>query len=95
MDGFDIAHGDNPYGQTDVEDAVRRELAKIPGADVVLTHVALKLAKQVDLGGNVAAASRELRMCMTALRDGQSVADIGDDLDELQAKREARRKANG
>lgn len=95
MDDFNLIHGDTPHVQTDVEDAVRRALDSIPGADVVLTQVALKLARQVDQGGNVAAPSRELRMCMNALRDSDSAVVADDDLDELQAKREARRKANG
>lgn len=92
---FNHVHGESPSVSTDVEDAVRRTLDSIPGADVVLTEVALKLAKQVDQGGNVAAASRELRMCMNALRDSDSAVVADDDLDELQAKRDARRKANG
>lgn len=95
MDDYEVIHSEHPYVASHVEDAVRRELNSIPGADMVLVQVAIKLAKQVDLGGNVAAASRELRMCMSALRDGQNVETVNDELDELQAKREARRKANG
>lgn len=96
MDEFDVVHGENPYGSTAVEDAVRRELNGIDVADAVLEHVAIELARQIDQGRAVAAASRELRLVMGALRGGVGVVDgRADELDELQARREARRQANG
>jgi hypothetical protein len=96
MDDWEVVYGgEDPYGQTAVADAVRRELSGITVADAVLQHVAIELAKQIDAGKNVAGASRELRLCMTALRSGDGALPVADDLDELQAKRDARRKANG
>lgn len=97
MDFTVIEGNDKPYEetQTHVEDAVRLELADIATTDDVLKQVAIELAKQVDAGRNVAGASRELRMCMKTLRSGDGVVQAADDLDELQAKRDVRRKANG
>lgn len=96
MDGYEVVHGgEDPYMSTAVADAVRRELAGMTVADVVLEHVAIELAKQIDAGKNVAGASRELRLCMTALRNGEGSLPVADGLDELQSKRDARRKAHG
>lgn len=95
MDGWDVISRDDPYGQTHVQDAVRKELDAIPNVDPVLSGLAMELARQVDAGRAVAGASRELRLCMNALRGGDSAQHAGDDVDELQARREARRRANG
>jgi len=77
--------------QPPVEDAVRRELAALGGVDEVMARTAIELARAVDAGRSVASASRELRLCMSELRRTADSATTKDDVDELQARRAARR----
>lgn len=74
-----------------VEDAVRRELAALGGVDEVMARTAIELARAVDGGRSIASVSRELRLCMSELRKTADSVTAKDDVDELQARRAARR----
>lgn len=56
-------------------------------------QTALALAKQVDENGS-ASAARELRAVMDAIEAGTPV-EVGDAVDEVRRRREARRAAGG
>lgn len=71
-----------------VTDAVRESLA---GDTSWRAQAALALAEQVDESGS-ASAARELRAVMDAIESGEPV-EAGDAVDQLTARRKARRAA--
>lgn len=99
MDGeFNVIRGDEPYEPplpTPVEDAVRAELARLNVIDVVMGQTVIELAKSIDAGRQVPSCARELRGCMAVLRKTSEYVPVSDELDDLRAKREARRAAQG
>jgi bacterioferritin-associated ferredoxin len=76
-----------------MEDAVRAELARMNIRGGVLAQTVIELAKSIDIGRQVPSCARELRACMAELSRATTAAQVLDELDELQAKREARRAA--
>ena len=74
------------------EAAVRRDLARLPedlrGSAVAVT--AVMLARVLDEGGipprDAAGCIRELRMCMTQLREWNPAGETGDESDESRAR---------
>jgi hypothetical protein len=80
-------------GSCSVYSVVHRDLSELPEsvATSVDAVIALKLAEALDnqIGG--AAASKELRAIMAALKSGAD--ESGDALDDLAARREKRRGA--
>lgn len=73
--------------------ATRLELEGAGKVDTMLGQEALTLAKQLSASGTMglAAFSRELRAVMAALVGAQADAGAGDLVDELRARRDAKR----
>jgi hypothetical protein len=77
-----------------VVDAVKTDLADLPerlqrGA---LAAAALELARTIDQGLNQAGSTKELRAVMAELRTQGPVQAKGDAVDDLNARRAARRR---
>lgn len=85
-------------GAVSVEAGVQAELELLQVTSVSpgLCAAVLELARQLDQAegaGNAASAAREVRALMSDLRELAPAREIGDALDELNARRATRRGA--